>query len=268
MEGVTQDKRLRFHRGSFFDPGFLRSELSGTDIVVHLAALTSVPYSVLHPDEVGKVNVTGTLALLTACAKASVKRLVFASSAAVYGNHKPPLSERLLPDPLSPYAASKASVECFIKAFHSSYGLESVILRFMNVYGPRSLGSNEGVVPQFLRAIKRNEPLVIFGDGNQTRDFVHVSDVVDSIISATSVDASNCDIFNVGTGRPSTINGLVGLLQEMLGANRLEVKHEDQRRGDVRHSYADIRKAARSLGFKPKVKLRDGIADLLVQGVG
>ena len=264
LNGTVQERKLRFHKGSFHDRGFLQSELPGTEVVVHLAALTSVSYSILHPDVVNRVNVTGTTALLEACVRASVKRFVFASSAAVYGNHRPPLSEGLVPDPLSPYAASKSSAEDYIRSFHSSYGLESVILRFMNVYGPRSLGSNEGVVPQFLRAIKRKETLVIYGDGKQTRDFVHVSDVVDSILSAMDTDASHADIFNIGTGRPTTINGLVSLLQDLLGAKRLRVRHEARRKGEVRHSYANITKAARFLGFMPKVKLKDGIADMLV----
>jgi len=264
LNGIVQERKLHFHKGSFYNKGFLQSELPGTDVVVHLAALTSVSYSILHPDVVTRVNLTGTTALLEACARASVKRFVFASSAAVYGNHKPPLSEGLLPDPLSPYAASKASAEDYIRSFHSSYGLQSVILRFMNVYGPRSLGSNEGVVPQFLRAIKRKETLVIYGDGKQTRDFVHVCDVVDSILSAIDTDASQADIFNVGTGRPTTINGLVNLLQDLLGTERLRVKHEARRKGEVKQSYASITKAARFLGFTPKVKLKDGIADMLV----
>jgi UDP-glucose 4-epimerase len=265
LEGTVRERKLRFHKGSFWDREFLRHELPGTDVVIHLAALTSVPYSVLHPDAVNRVNVTGTVGLLGACVKASVKRVIFASSAAVYGSHTPPLKEGLPPDPLSPYAASKASAEGYLRSFHSSYGLESVILRFMNVYGPRSLGSNEGVVPQFLRAITKKETLVIYGDGNQSRDLVHVSDVVDSIVSAIGTNASHADVFNIGTGRPTTINDLVGLLQDLMGPKRLKVRHEAGRKGDVRQSYASITKASRFLGFAPKVKLREGIANMLVQ---
>ena len=265
LEGVIQQKNLRFHRGSFFDQTFMRSELPGTDVVVHLAALTSVPYSVLHPATVNRVNVTGTVALLQACASASVKRFIFASSAAVYGNHRPPLSEELLPDPLSPYAASKASAEGYLRSFRSTYGLEYVILRFMNVYGPRSMGSNEGVVPLFLRAIMKKEALVIYGDGRQTRDFVHVSDVADSILSAINPNAPRDDVFNIGTGRPTTISALIDLLQDLLGGKGLRIRHEAQREGDVRRSYASITKAARYLGFAPRVKLKKGIADMLAE---
>ena len=265
LEGVIRKENLRLHRGSFFDQAFMRSELPGTDVVVHLAALTSVPYSVLHPTTVNRVNVTGTVALLQACASASVKRFIFASSAAVYGNHKPPLYEELLPDPLSPYAASKASAEGYLRSFRSTYGLEYVILRFMNVYGPRSLGSNEGVVPRFLRAIMKKEALVIYGDGRQTRDFVHVSDVVDSIVSAINPNAPRDDIFNIGTGHPTTINALIDLFQDLLGGEGLNIRHEAQREGEVRRSYASISKAARSLGFAPKVELERGIADMLAK---
>jgi len=265
LEGLVREGRVPFHKVSFFDKGFLQSELPGTDVVVHLAALTSVSYSVLHPALVNKVNVTGTVTLLQACVTACVKRLIFASSAAVYGNNKPPLSEGLLPDPLSPYAASKVSAEGYVRSFNSSYGLEAVILRFMNVYGPRSLGSNEGVVPQFLRAMKKKEPLVIYGDGGQTRDFVHVSDVVDSIVSAIYTDSSHADIFNIGTGRPTTINGLVDLLKGLSGAESIKVRHEAKREGEVRKSYADIAKAVRLLGFTPRVELKKGVADMLTQ---
>jgi len=265
LEGIIRQKNLHFHKGSFFDRKFLQSELPRTDVVVHLAALTSVPYSVLHPTTVNRVNVTGTVALLQACASASVKRFIFASSAAVYGNHRPPLSEELLPDPLSPYAASKASAEGYLKSYRSSYGLEFVILRFMNVYGPRSLGSNEGVVPQFLRKIMKGEPLTVYGDGRQTRDFVHVYDVVDSIVSAIDVNPSRADTFNIGTGRPTTINALIDLLQELLGGRRLKFRHEARREGDVRRSYADITRAVRLLGYAPKVKLKEGLADMLAQ---
>ena len=254
------NRRLRVHQGDFGDPRFMRSQLPRTDVVIHLAALTSVFYSIAHPDLVHKVNVGGTITLLQACMKHSVRRFVLASSASVYGNNRPPLTEELPLDPLSPYAASKVSAEAFVQSFYSSYGIESVILRFMNVYGPRS---KDSVMAYFLKAIKRKEPLVIYGDGKNTRDFVHVSDVVDSIISAIGTDASRADVFNIGTGRPTSVNELVNLMQGFLRSRSLKAIHRPGRGGEVKDSYASISKATRVLRYGPKVDLSSGVADLL-----
>lgn len=259
------ENRLVFHEGNFADSRFLRSKLPKTDVVIHLAALSSVTYSILHPRRVYKVNAEATNILLKACVENSVARFVFASSAAVYGNRKPPLTEELPPDPLSPYGASKASAEASVRSASTSSGLESVILRFMNVYGPRSLESNEGVIPKFIKAVKKRKPIIVFGDGEQTRDFVHVSDVVDSIISAIGTKSSNADIFNIGTGQPTTISCLVDLLRGSIKSRSLRIRHTKERKGEVRHSFADIGKAARILRFTPKVALREGIEELLTQ---
>jgi UDP-glucose 4-epimerase len=263
LEGDLKSPHLHIHKGDFADPHLLQTSLQKMDVVIHLAALTSVPDSILNPALYEKVNVAGTAAILQACTKHSVGRFILASSAAVYGSQEPPLLEEMPLNSLSPYAASKVSAEAFVQAFCSSFGLESVILRFMNVYGPRSIGSNEGVVAKFLEAVKRERTLMIYGKGDHTRDYVHVSDVVDSIILAMATNASQADIFNVGTGRQTSVNGLVRLLHDCLPKSRLRIKHLPERKGEVKESYASISKASRVLGFAPKVELENGIADLL-----
>ena len=263
LQANLRNGRLHFCKGDFANHHILRENLPRVEMVVHLGALTSVPESILHPELYQRVNVGGTVALLQACVKHSVGRFVLASSAAIYGSNKPPLFEEMTPNPLSPYGASKASAEAFVQSFYSSYGLESVILRFMNVYGPRSLGFNEGVIAKFLEAAKEEQTLVIYGKGDHTRDYVHVFDIVDSILLAMKTRASRADIFNIGTGHPTTINELVRLLQRSLGNSRLGIKHLSEREGEIGQSFASINKAARVLRFAPKVKLDDGVADLL-----
>ena len=257
-----KSKGFHLYKGDFAERGILRSVLPATDVVVHLAALTSVPYSVLHPGITRRVNAERTATLLSACARYSVGRFVLASTAAVYGRRPPPLVETMTPDPLSPYAASKVSAEASVRSHTSPSGLESVILRFMNVYGTGCSASSEGVIPSFLRAVREEAPLVLYGRGSQSRDFVHVSDVVDSITLAIHTSACQAEVFNIGTGRPTTIKGLVDLFRDLLPSKGIRVKHLPPRTGDVKQSYADVSKAARVLGFTSHVKLRAGLADL------
>jgi len=263
LEDSLRNQRLHLSRRDFTEPRFLRSELPGTDVVVHLAALTSVPDSILHPENTYRVNAEGTAALLQACEKHSVRRFILASSAAVYGGRAPPLTEAMPPDPLSPYAASKVFAEVSVRSWTASSGLESVILRFMNVYGTRCSATNEGVIPSFLRALKKGEPLIVFGRGNQTRDFVHVSDVINSITLALRTSACKAEVFNVGAGHRTTITDLVSIFRELLPDKKIRAKHLPARKGDVRQSFADMNKAARVLKFTPRVMLKDGLADLL-----
>jgi UDP-glucose 4-epimerase len=257
------DPRLTIQEGDFADPKFLQAELPKTKIVVHLAALTSVSFSVLHPGTVFKVNALKTHTLLQACVKHSVGRFILASTAAVYGNQSPPVSESVSLDPLSPYASSKASAEALVQSFYHSFGLESVILRFMNVYGPRSKGAAEGVITKFVGAFKEKDSVVVYGDGEQTRDFVHVSDVVDSIALAIITDHSHADVFNVGTGHPTSINELIALFRDLMPTRQLKVSYLPKRKGEVRHSFASTFKASHSLGFNSRIELGSGLAELL-----
>jgi UDP-glucose 4-epimerase len=254
---------LRVVEGDFADPEILKAELPEVSTVLHLAALTSVRYSIRHPDRVFEVNAMKTHSLLQACARDSVTRFILASTAAVYGNQSPPVSESVPVEPLSPYASSKVSAEASAQSFFHSFGLESVILRFMNVYGSRSESASEGVIPKFIAAIKKKKGFVVYGDGEQTRDFVHVDDVVEAITLAMSTSHSHGEVFNVGTGHPNSINGLVTLLQDLLPSRRLRATYLSKRKGEVRQSYASTYKASRLLGFKSTKELRFGLAEIL-----
>ena len=260
---LLNDPKLRVKEGDFADAKVLRTELPEASSVVHLAALTSVPYSTSHPKDVFEVNALKTQLLLEGSVKYSVGRFVLASTAAVYGSRDPPVREDMPLDPLSPYASSKVSAEALVQSYYHSYGLRSVILRFMNVYGLRSEGSNEGVISVFIAAIRRGKTLTVYGDGNQTRDFIHVSEVVDSILRALTTPHSHADVFNVGTGHATTINELVTTLQDLLPKRGLKVAYFAKRGGEVRHSFASTDKTSRLLGFRSSLELRASLLELL-----
>jgi UDP-glucose 4-epimerase len=237
--------------------------LRGVDSVVHLAAVVSVAKSIEYPGLAAEVNVNGTLNVLNACLKNKVRRLVFASTAAVYGGAKRPAKED---DPLvalSPYAASKVAGEAFCRAYWESYGIETVILRFFNVYGPRSTGPYAGVMVKFAQAIKDRMPPVIFGDGEQTRDFVHVSDVVNAIVLAIGKKGISGETYNVGTGIGTTVNQLAHAFFNAAGVNEGKVSQHVPRKSEVRSSVADITKAKEGLGYSPKVDLAHGVEEYL-----
>ena len=260
-----RNNQVRLVQADFADSEALAMLLPATDIVVHLAALVSVARSVAEPELARRVNTEGTIKLLDKCARYGVKKFVFASSAAVYGESSPPLREDMPCRPLSPYAASKAEGEAHCKAYAKSYGTETVILRFMNVYGPRSGGGPySGVMTRFAEAINTGKELVICGDGEQTRDFVHVADVVSSMVAAMTNPRAVGETFNIGSGFPTSINLLASLF---IAASRREVpiKHSPPREGDIRSSYADITKARRVLGYSPKVGLSKGVNECLAE---
>ncbi|MDA4127761.1 MAG: NAD-dependent epimerase/dehydratase family protein [Thaumarchaeota archaeon] len=237
--------------------------LEGAETVIHLAAIVSVPKSVEDPGFVNRVNVDGTLNVLKACVKNKVKRLLFASTAAVYGVSRPPLKEDLVPIALSPYAASKIAGEAHCRAFSESYGLETVVLRLFNVYGPRSTGPYAGVMVKFAEAIKRGSPVVVFGDGKQTRDFVHVDDVVNAIVLAMRSDKAKGGIFNIGSGRSTTINHLAKLFLNPSGIDNESLLHKEPRKSEVRYSRAEISRARRILRYEPAVNLNSGVREYL-----
>jgi UDP-glucose 4-epimerase len=242
----------------------VEKSVENVDIVVHLAALVSVPLSVENPDLTFDINLLGTLNLLRASANKNIDRFVFISSCAVCGNPQTlPVSEKTTTNPLSPYAESKLVGENYCLGFHARQLLPSVVLRFFNVYGSRQ-GMNDysGVITRFIERIKNKEPLVIYGDGLQTRDFVNVKDVADAVFTSATGEGIEGEVFNVGTGNAVTINELATTLLELSGSN-LEIKHENPRSGDIKDSYADISKAKRLLGFKPKVTLKRGLQALL-----
>ncbi|MDR3223844.1 MAG: NAD-dependent epimerase/dehydratase family protein [Methanobrevibacter sp.] len=218
----------------------LKEVLEGVDYVFHFAAMANVHLSIKNPFLANKNNVVATIKLLEAVKDSDIKKFIFASSSAVYGdNLNIPLKESELPSPTSPYAASKASCELYLKSFYESYGLESVAFRFFNVFGPRQDPNSQyaAVIPKFIDAIMNNRQPVIFGDGEQTRDFVFVKDLVKANIIATKSKFNG--VLNLGSGHAITINQLYYIIKDILQSN-LEPTYMDERVGDIKHSQANV----------------------------
>ena len=233
----------------------------GVDLIFHEAAVVSVERSVEDPVGCHDVTVDGTLNVLEA-ARRSGARIVLASSAAVYGHPETvPITEAAPTRPISPYGLDKLTVDEYARLYSDLYDLETVVLRYFNVYGPgQPAGDYSGVINVFLDQAGRSEPLTVHGDGSQTRDFVHVDDVVQANVLAASVDAVG-EAFNIGTGTATSVETLAETVLEVTGAHS-EIVHTDARPGDIDHSQADISKATELLGYEPETDLSEGLATL------
>jgi len=252
---------VEFVKGDVRDYGTVEYAVGGVDAVVHLAALIDVAESVEKPDLYFDVNVRGTYNVVKA--SKNVSTFVFASSSAVYGEPiRVPIPEDHPLMPKSPYAASKVSGEAFVQAFANQYGFRPVILRLFNVYGPKQSRAYAGVIIEFIRRVSRGEPPVIFGDGEQTRDFVHVSDVVEAIMLSLRNEGVR-GVFNIGSGEGVTINYLARLILRLMGREDLRPVYAPPRPGDIRHSIADTTRAKKELKYEPKIKLETGIKELI-----
>jgi len=235
--------------------------VEGVDAVIHEAALTSVPRSIEDPAATHDVNVTGTLNLLRACLNAGVKRFIYASSSSIYGETETlPKKEDMPAKPISPYAASKLAAESYCLAFHKAYGLEAVALRYFNVYGPRqTYGPYSGVITIFINRLLAGEPPIIYGDGTQTRDFTYVDDAAEATVTALESSVAVGNAINIATGRQTSVNQLAKTLIGIVGRNTIKPVYAPPRKGDIKHSYADISKAVKLLNYKPKFSLEDGL---------
>lgn len=264
IAGHVESGRVEFLQGDIRDPALVKRAVAGVAVVAHLAALTSVPFSVKNPDLVYDVNVSGSLNLIFAAVGAGVERFVFASSCAVFGDTTMlPVGEFAGFKPISPYAESKLAVERCLRGLAIRGALDSVILRFFNVFGPRQgLSEYSGVITKFMGCCRSHQPLVIYGDGSQTRDFVNVADVVEGIYAALTIKGVEGEVFNLGSSKPTSVNELAKAVIDLTGAG-VGVRYEPARLGDIKASYADIAKAKRLLGFQPKVSLREGLAYLV-----
>jgi UDP-glucose 4-epimerase len=251
--------------GDVADPACVVRVIDGVDAVFHLAALASVQRSVEAPTETHRVCATGTLNVLDAARRAGVRRVVYAASSSAYGI---PGGEVQTEDdplrPLSPYAAAKLAGEMYAESFATSYGLETVRLRFFNVYGPRQRADSpySGVIALFTAALTAGRTPTIFGDGLQSRDFVFVTDVVQALLRAAEVPGIGGRVYNIGTGAGINLLQLLDALNRQLGTAIAPI-HASPRAGDVRHSRADIRRARHDLGFDPKVSFEQGLAHTL-----
>ena len=252
---------IDLHEGDVRDIAACRKACEGVDYVFHLAALASVPLSVENPFLTNEINVTGTLNVLWAARDAGAKRLVFASSTSVYGdNPELPKREPMSGVPLSPYALSKLVGEKTCQSFSKIYGLSTVCLRYFNVYGPRQDPASQyaAAVPIFISRMAAGERPVVFGDGEQTRDFVFVLDIAQANILAAETPGVTGDVFNIASEGSLTINALVRTINDVLGS-KLEPTYEPPRAGDILHSAADIDLARDRLNFRPLYDFRRGL---------
>jgi UDP-glucose 4-epimerase len=240
----------------------VHAAVRGVEVVFHLGALGSVPRSVQDPLTSSAVNVEGTLNVLLAARDENVRRVVFSSSSSIYGSSgELPRTEEMAPDPISPYGVAKLAAERYCVSFSRVYErFETVVLRYFNVFGPRQSPHSQyaAVVPLFVTRIARDEPIVVFGDGEQSRDFTYVDNVVDATLRAADAAGASGRIFNVAAGSPASVNELAETIGRILDK---EVRREDAppRPGDVRDSWADVRAARDVLGYEPRVTLEDGL---------
>ncbi len=251
-----------FLEADLCDPEAVAEAVEGVDFILHQAALPSVARSLEDPLLSHRANTLGTLNLLYAARKAGVKRLIYAGSSSIYGDSGGPLKdESLAPNPLSPYGVAKASAECYCRVYARLYGLETVSLRYFNVFGPRQDPDSPyaAVVPAFMRALFDGEPPVVFGDGLQSRDFTYVENVVEGNLLALRAPKIGGEVFNIATGESHNVLELLGGLEEIF-SSRAEHRFAPPRSGEVRHSRADISKARRILGYRPVVTFREGLA--------
>jgi len=252
---------IEFIRGDICQAGDVDAAVEGIEAAFHLAAFISAPDSVAHPVECYTTNILGSLNLLQAAARAKIARVVLASSAAVYGNVEGPITEDMPKRPASPYAVSKLSMEETARLFHRTYQLETVCLRFFNVYGPGQSPDSPyaAVIPQFIHDLESGAGITVLGDGGQTRDFVHVSDVVHACMLAKETPGIAGGTFNVANGSSTSILRLAEILHAMYPETP-ELEFGPTRPGDVRHSLADIERAATALGYRPQIVFEDGLA--------
>ena len=254
--------RIEFQVGDIADLEAVRRATKGVAYVLHLAALVSVPESIEAPERNLTVNIIGVHNLLLAAREAGVRRLVFSSSCAVYGDQPPPHHEALPPRCLSPYAAAKLSAEQLCRSFTQVYHLPTVCLRYFNVFGPRQNPHSgyAAAIPRFVTALLKGYPPTIYGDGLQSRDFVYVANVVEANLLACKAEAAVGEVFNVGAGQETNLLALLDILSELTGQTTNPV-FNPPRNGDIRHSYGDMSRSAARLGYRPAIGLIEGLRE-------
>lgn len=252
---------IEFFKIDINDTNAITKIFKNARYIFHLAAIPAVPKSIEDPIETNHANIDGTVSVLVAARDAGVQKVIFTSSASVYGNSVVlPKTEDINPEPLSPYAIQKLTGEQYMSAFRKFSNLETVSLRYFNVYGPRqdSHSSYATVIPLFIETLKTNKSPIIHGDGKMTRDFIYVEDVAKANVLVAESTIGNGDVFNIASGKPTSINELFSTIKKVVNAN-VEPKYGPARIGDIQDSYADITKAERSFGFRPLITLDEGI---------
>jgi len=251
-----------FVEGSVADEKTLRKALEDVELVFHEAAIPSVPRSVENPRQTHIASVDSTFTLLVAARELGVRRIVYAASSSAYGDQPTlPKVETMLPEPLSPYAVAKLVGEYYCQVFTRVYGLETVSLRYFNVFGPRQDPSSQysGVISRFISALERGEQPVIYGDGEQSRDFTYIDNVVDANLKAADSGSAVGQIINIANGERISLNQLLEELKSLTGRDNVTADYQASRAGDVKHSLADISRARRFLSYEPRVDLRTGL---------
>lgn len=252
---------IQFIKGDLADPAICREAVEGVDYVLHQAAIPSVPRSIDDPQATNRANVTATLNLAVASSQAKVKRLIFASSCAIYGDARSlPIAESAQEQPMSPYALSKLMGEQYLDMCRRVYGLAAVSLRYFNVFGPRQDPGSpySGVISRFLSAVLSGRRPVVFGDGDQTRDFVYVENVVHANLLACHAEGAPGQVINIGTGNSASLLDVLRTLSEITGS-RIDPQYDPPRTGDIRHSCAAIDRARSLLGYEVQVSFAEGL---------
>lgn len=251
---------IEFVKGDILDYETLVESSKEFDAVIHLAAKIDVEESVINPNETMNVNVNGTENVLKCCIQNKIKKIIFASSAAVYGEQDDIITEETKTNPLSPYGESKLLAEEKIKKYCNEHELDAIIFRIFNVYGKGQTLQYAGVITKFAENILQNIPLTIYGDGKQTRDFISIDDVVEAYHCALdNIQGKKCTTYNLGTGVATSITQLAKLMTEISGKN-LEINYIEQKKGDIKYSVAECTIIKKELGFIAKTKLKDGLA--------
>ena len=258
---LPEDREIDVVVGDIRDPGALAGAMRGVDLVIHLAAFGSVVESITDPVENFEINARGTFETVRAASEAGIERFVFASTGgAIMGDQEPPIDEQSLPWPISPYGASKLCGEAYLHAFAGSFGIRPVALRFANVYGPYS-AHKKGVITRFIRAALAGGTFEIFGDGQASRDFLHVDDLCRGIIAAAESDLSD-EVLHLASESETTINELARLILDLVGSD-VDVVHHPKRTGEVERNFARADRAQELLGWSPRLSLRDGMAQTI-----
>jgi UDP-glucose 4-epimerase len=264
-ENLPAHPQLEFVQGDIRDKRLVSESAHGMDAIVHLAAVASVQASVDDPTGTHETNFDGTLYLLEAARQQNIRRFLYASSAAVYGdNTRLPLVEEEILNPLSPYAADKLAGEYYLRFYHAKFGIETTAFRFFNVFGPRQDPSSpySGVISIFIERVSRGEPVTVFGDGRQTRDFVYVGDLVKLLAQALSGTQTAGQVINIGRGKQCSLLELLEALEKLTG-KPVERRFAAARLGDIVHSCADISRLVRLLGKAPETDIATGLGEIL-----